>query len=638
MKLIDRLIWVAATSAGLLAAQDDPPGRVARLSYTYGSVSFQPAGVDDWFSADFNRPLTTGDHVFVDPASTAELQIGGGALLLGGKTAVDILNLDDSNVQLRLSEGTLLIRVRSLGDQDSFEVDTPNLAFSLLQNGDYRIAVNPETLVTAVTVKGGEGQLNGPDQAFIVHPGEQVQVAGADQPSYQRFDIPPPDTLDNFNAQREQREEQLPAARYCSRDMVGYQDLDQHGAWRSTPDYGMVWVPNGVPPGWAPYHFGHWVWVDPWGWTWVDDAPWGFAPFHYGRWAYLGGTWGWIPGPVSERAVYAPALVAWVGGDAVSGGIGWFALGPHEVFVPSYRTNPTYVRRLNVSNTVIVNSVNITNVNITTVNYVNRSAPGAVMAVQRDAFVAAKPVQSATLTVRPEAIKSAPVVATAAVAPTRASVTKAAEPGANVPKPAAAVLTRPVVAKKTPPPPPVPFAQKQSALASNGGRPLDKNQVQQLRQAQPAPHPLVKQVQAHAPVAQAPTGKGPAPSVTAPPTPRLPVNTQTARPQPKEATPPERPDPPASSTTSRPVEPTRSTPPEPATKTPPKEATPSERRVSPPASSTTPRSVEPTRSTPPGPATKEPPKEDKKDSKTNPKKDPTNKKEEKKDEKKDNPN
>ena len=124
----------------------------------------------------------------------------------------------------------------------------------------------------------------------------------------------------------------------------------------------------------------------PWGWTWVDDAPWGFAPFHYGRWAYVGGSWGWIPGPVSQRPVYAPALVAWVGGDAVGGGVGWFALGPHEVYVPSYHTSPTYFTRVNVSNTVIVNNVNITNVNITTVNYVNRCAPGAVMAVQREAF------------------------------------------------------------------------------------------------------------------------------------------------------------------------------------------------------------------------------------------------------------
>ena len=509
MKFVYRLFWITAASACLLAAQDDPPGRVARLSYTFGSVSFQPAGIDDWFQADFNRPLTTGDHVFVDPAGTAELQIGAGTLLLGGKTSVEILNLDDSSVQLRLGEGTLLIHVRSLGDQDTFEVDTPNLAFSLLRTGDYRINVNPDASSTFVTVRGGQGELTGPDQAFTVHPGEQVQVVGADQPSYQSVAIPPPDTLDNFSAQRAQREDQLPSARYCSREMVGYQDLDQHGTWRNTPDNGMVWVPNGMPAGWAPYHFGHWLWVDPWGWTWVDDAPWGFAPFHYGRWAYVG-YWAWVPGPAAQRPVYAPALVAWVGGDAVGGGVGWFALGPREVYVPSYRTSPTYLNRVNVSNTVIVNNVNITNVNITTVNYVNRGAPGAVMAVQREAFAGAKPVQSAAVVVRPEALRSAPVIATATVAPTRASVVRPAGSGANVVRPAAAVMARPVIAKKTPPPPPVPFAQKQTALAANAGRPLDKNQVQQLRQAQPPPaRPLVRQVQVRTPAA-GPTPQAPA--------------------------------------------------------------------------------------------------------------------------------
>ena len=37
-------------------------------------------------------------------------------------------------------------------------------------------------------------------------------------------------------------------------------------------NYGAVWFPS-VGPGWAPYHNGHWVWVEPWGWTWVDEAP-----------------------------------------------------------------------------------------------------------------------------------------------------------------------------------------------------------------------------------------------------------------------------------------------------------------------------------------------------------------------------
>jgi hypothetical protein len=572
MRFIHRLFWIMAASACLLAAQDDPPGRIARLSYTYGSVSFQPAGVDDWFQADFNRPLTTGDHVFVDPSGTAELQTGNSVLLLGGKTSVDILNLDDSNVQLRLSEGTLLVRVRSLGDQDSFEVDTPNLAFSLLRTGDYRISVNPDASSTFVTVKAGDGELNGPDQAFTVHAGQQVQVAGGDQPSYQSVGIPPPDTLDRFSAQRAQAEDQLQSGRYCSHEMVGYQDLDKYGAWRNTPENGMVWVPNGTPAGWAPYHFGHWLWVDPWGWTWVDDAPWGFAPFHYGRWAYAGGSWGWIPGPVAQRPVYSPALVAWVGGDAVGGGVGWFALGPREVYVPSYHTSPTYLNRINVSNTVIVNNVNITNVNITNVNYVNRAAPGAVMAVQREAFASAKPVQSAAVAVNAQALRSAPVIATASVAPTRASVVRTAAPGANVVRPPAALEARPVIAKKTAPPPPVPFAQKQAALAGNAGRPLDKSQVQQLRQAQPAPaRPLVRQVQARTPASgPAPRSSAPAPASAAPQ-----VQTTKPAPQVRETTPaPQRTVPPAAERAVPPAHPTTPAPAETKPSGPPAKTAP----------------------------------------------------------------
>jgi len=37
---------------------------------------------------------------------------------------------------------------------------------------------------------------------------------------------------------------------------------------------------------WAPYREGHWAWIEPWGWTWVDDASFGFVTSHYGRWAF----------------------------------------------------------------------------------------------------------------------------------------------------------------------------------------------------------------------------------------------------------------------------------------------------------------------------------------------------------------
>ena len=598
MKITQGLIWIMAASAALLSAQDDPPGRVARLSYVYGSVSFQPAGENDWAPADFNRPLTTGDHVFVDFAGTGELQAGSAVLRLGSQTALEILNLDDSNAQLRLTEGTLVVRVRYLGDQDSFEVDTPNLAFSLLRPGEYRIDVKPDSATTIVTVRAGEGELTGPNQAFTVHPGEQTQVAGEDQPTYRTLGAPARDTLDNFCLQRDQRDDASPSARYVSRELVGYQDLDRYGAWRDTPDYGAVWVPNGTPDGWAPYHYGHWLWVDPWGWTWVDDAPWGFAPFHYGRWAYVGNYWAWVPGPVAQRPVYAPALVAWVGGGSIGGGVAWFALGPREVYVPTYHTSSVYVNRVNVTNTVIVNNINITNINTANINYRNRTAPGAVMAVQREAFAGARPVQSARIDVRADVIRSAPVISGAAIAPTRQSILRTPASGARVAQPPAAVQNRQVFVRNAPPPPAVPFAQRQAALQNNAGRPLDPNQVQVLRQNQPAPQRrFVRQVQAQ-PLRPAPQAAPAAPTPSVPPqappasqqSPGRGFDRRTEQPAQQRVAPPT---------------PTPPVPPTPATPAPPSQATPRpfERRNDRPAQTPTQPPAQTRDAAPPQPVT-----------------------------------
>src|SRR5579864_3435328 len=225
----------------------------------------------------------------------------------------------------------------------------------------------------------------------------------------------------------------------------------------------MVWVPR-VDAGWAPYHYGHWRWIEPWGWTWVDDAPWGFAPFHYGRWAMVGGAWGWIPGPGVAvvaarpgvavvagpvfRPVYAPALVAFVGGNGWSaslaigggGGVAWFPLGPREVYTPAYHVSTTYVNRVNV-----VNVTNVTNVtNVRNVTYVNQSVPGAVTAVSRNTFTSAQPVQRAAFQVPPSAVASAPVAGMApAVAPTPHSVA----PVASSVRPPSSALSRTVMTK-----------------------------------------------------------------------------------------------------------------------------------------------------------------------------------------------
>jgi hypothetical protein len=489
------------------AQQDDPPSRVARLGYMEGSVSFQPAGEPDWVQAVANRPMTTGDKLWADKDSRAELQLGSAVIRLNANTGLSFLNLDDHTVQIQLTSGSVNVRVRRLDRDDVYEIDTPNLAFSISQPGSYRVEASEDGTYSVVSPREGGGEATGNGQTYTLHAGQRGTFSGTDSLNAEVIDIGGRDQFDDWAYNRDHRYDQSRSAQYLSHDVVGYEDLDDNGDWRDDSNYGHVWFPNRVAVGWAPYHEGHWDWISPWGYTWVDDSSWGYAPFHYGRWVTVGGRWGWVAGPVAVRAVYAPALVVFIGGGVgvgFGGNVGWFPLGPREVYVPSYRVSREYVNRVNISNTT-VNNVQITNVynttiinkstNITNVTYANRNVQGAVMAVPQRAFAGAQPVGRAAVTVSARDIAAAPVSARVAVAPTRESVLGARAATANrVAAPPAAVMNRQVIAKTPPPPPPVPFAKQQQALAAHPGQPLARSEVRNLRPAAAeAPHPMVKQ-------------------------------------------------------------------------------------------------------------------------------------------------
>ncbi len=506
------LMMIIALPQRAAADGDDPPGRVARLSFLRGAVSFQPAGESDWVPAAINRPMTTGDKLWADMDSRAELHIGSAAIRLDGNTGLSFLNLDDRTVQIQLSAGTLSIRVRRLERDEIFEVDTPNQAFSILRPGEYRLEASEDGASTIVKVIDGKGEASGAGRSYTIESSERASLTGTDTlyASIDKLERRDRDDFDDWCEERDHRDERSRSARYVSPQMVGYEDLDENGEWRHDPEYGEVWVPTTVAVGWAPYHYGHWAWIAPWGWTWVDDAPWGYAPFHYGRWAYGRGAWFWVPGPVNERAVYAPALVAFVGGPsfgvgiAIGGGaaVAWFPLGPREVYVPAYRVSPAYVNRVNVSNTnvsrtTVTNVYNTTVVNnnttvVNNVTYVNRTAPGAVTAVPTNAFTNSQPVATSAVRVNASQIANAPVTTRAAVAPTQNSVMGPAGRTPVRAMPPAAVANRQVVAKTAPPPPPVSFERQQSALAAHPGQPLARNEVENVRPAN-VERPFVRQ-------------------------------------------------------------------------------------------------------------------------------------------------
>src|SRR5215467_3179038 len=162
----------------------DPPSRVARISDIEGSVSFQPGGQGDWGAATRNRPVTIGDKIWSDQNSRAELQAGQASIHLSSMTALSFLNLDEQTTQMRLAEGSINFRVRELREGDVYEVDTPNVAFTVTQAGAFRIDVNENGDGTRVTVIRGEGQVTANGQSYPVHAGERGEFNGTEDVKY----------------------------------------------------------------------------------------------------------------------------------------------------------------------------------------------------------------------------------------------------------------------------------------------------------------------------------------------------------------------------------------------------------------------------------------------------------------------
>ena len=490
MKLLRRVMFaflVLFLTTSLVSADDDPPGRVARLQYIAGSVSIQPRGTEDWVAGSVNRPLTTSDNIWADKDSRAELNVGTGVLRVNGETSLSLTNISDNTVQVQLHQGTLNLRVRKLYRGEIYEVDTPNIAFTVQKSGEYRFDVGASGDVTLVTVRKGEGDATGDGPAVRVRAHERARFSGGTSLAHEIYEAPALDGFDDWCRVRDRREGGYYSARYVSPGVIGYEDLDEYGSWRVVPTYGAVWVPALVGRGWAPYRYGHWVWVSPWGWTWVDDAPWGFAPFHYGRWVYAG-YWAWVPGPVYVRPIYAPALVAWFGGPRFGVGLsfgnsyGWCPLGYGEPFVPWYRGSRHYFRNVNITNTRITNITYVTN------NYYNNGggprretprlanlkAPGAVTAVPQHTIVNSLPVAREAV---PLSAKEARTLANDRLGSKMdIPATRASMLGANAGRPTATPpeksFARPVVSRIAPPASPVRMQKEEVAELDKADRPM----------------------------------------------------------------------------------------------------------------------------------------------------------------------
>jgi hypothetical protein len=371
-----------------------------RLSFVDGRVSFSRPGDSDWTPARINTPLAPGDQLYAGSPGNLELQIGARAFVRGwASTQIGLENQEPDYLQFKVTAGHVSFDLRSLEPGYTVEVATPNAAFTIDRPGYYRVGVIGER--TSFTARRAGRAIATPADgaAFSIAPSEEVVIEGVDRPTISSYSAPPLDSWDNWNYGRTEHLLDAESARYVPPGIYGASDLDQHGRWRVVPDYGPVWVPTAVSAGWAPYSTGAWV-IDPhYGWTWVDAAPWGWAPYHYGRWVHVDGFWCWAPGPVVPRPVYAPALVAFLGGPhgqvAIGGSgpvVGWIALGWGEPCVPWWG-RPGFIHRPwwggwggpRVVNNVVVHRTTVVQVEEIHV-YRNSGVRHAVRATREDQF------------------------------------------------------------------------------------------------------------------------------------------------------------------------------------------------------------------------------------------------------------
>lgn len=333
-------------------AQEDELKGVSplRLSYAEGDVSFWRVGATDWVDAQLNTPLAVGDSLYVGSDGDLELQMGSRAFVRADdETQFSLINQTPDFIQFKVTSGRVSFDLRALPTGYSVEVDTPNAVFTIDHVGYYRVDVNGD--VRFITRRGGMAMVvPAGGRAMSIHPSEEIVVQGTSVAQAETYVVPGLDQWDMWNYDRTDGLIDTVSERYLPYGVAGASDLDHYGYWRVVPEYGPVWVPGSVPPGWAPYSAGSWVWDPYYQWTWIDEEPWGWTPFHYGRWVYLSGYWAWTPGPVIRQPVYAPALVAFfnigpnVSLGISSAGVGWVALGWGEPLNPWWG-QPSFVGR-----------------------------------------------------------------------------------------------------------------------------------------------------------------------------------------------------------------------------------------------------------------------------------------------------
>ncbi len=509
--LIPGLLLLFFLAASPARADDPPPSRVGRVSAVDGTVAVRPAG-GEWADSAVNHPVASGMSVRTPAQGRAVLRIGAETIALAAASEVDLTRLDSGATQIVLRQGRIGVRLsqldaarsielaRSIEPARSIEIDIARGGVWLLTPGDYDITAGDERAPARIAVFDGSARLvgKGPGttsgttsdatidatittgSASVLIPGTPALAGGrpgTNNPVVATLDGAAADDFvawwrpsdsagadtagaDTAGANTDAADRQ--ARRTLSTEITGFEALDGNGSWGTVDGYGAVWFPTTAPDDWAPYRYGHWRSIAPWGWSWIDDMPWGFAPSHYGRWARIPeadlldpsgpGTacWGWVPGPrvadSVDAPVYAPALVAFLGTagvglsypGAVGPAVAWFPLAPGDIYWPGYTDDIDLIRRINQGAVADPSTIPPGINGEPPAEIVNGDYPNRRFAsvVPRSVFLAGRPVAPVLLQLPGQRLANAPLLAgspqIAPAAPRPAAVASASRAAARL--------------------------------------------------------------------------------------------------------------------------------------------------------------------------------------------------------------
>ncbi len=332
----------------------------------------------EWLEASANMPLKEDDSVWVPEEGRMELHVRGGAVVrLDGRTALDVLDLEEESVRFYLDEGRLYVN-SSLEGHTRVVVETPISSVDIPEGSIVMLSVS-ESKAARISVLKGHADVESSLGTTRVNAGSTLR-AGEDLHA-EIFPVGDPNAWEKWNRQRDKDiTGPFESARYLPDELDEYAyDFDGNGTWVHVKEYGYVWRPAiSISIGWSPYRHGRWAWVAG-DYVWISYERWGWVPYHYGRWAYVSRIgWCWLP-PRHRQVYWGPGYVGWVHTPTY---VAWVPLAPGEIYYGYGYYGPRSVNIINI------------NINKTVINrhYRNVYAKNAVTVIHRDTFISGRKV------------------------------------------------------------------------------------------------------------------------------------------------------------------------------------------------------------------------------------------------------